>query len=149
MRSLWTTFGAAIPMAVLILSACSEAAPTDTDSPVMTEARFAELQAQAVRIAERVELAGRVTAEDRSQIDAIRRELDTCVDVTVERRRGPVPTETASAAIVPGVGGGCTPCPFIVRSGNCIGILRSSGPCRPGAGLERCFYNWYCYGSIA
>ena len=43
---------------------------------------------------------------------------------------------------------GCAPCPFIIFRGNRIGILRSEGPCRPGAGLERCFYTWIYVGQF-
>lgn len=138
-------------LALLVTAACTEAVPTQPVRPAMTEARFAELRQSALRIAERIEASGEVTAQDRLEIEAITQELDACVEVTRTPVGGELLTETATAdaplsgAPTPG----CRPCPFIISNGGCIGVLRSEGPCRPGAGLERCFYNWYCYSYTA
>jgi hypothetical protein len=139
----------ATALALVVLGACSDGAPTTPEAPEMTEARFVELREAALRIAGRIEAAGVITAADRIEIDALQRELDECID----RVDGPAPalsaesgaTVVAAAPTSPDPSAPCTPCPLIISNGNCIGVLRSSGPCRPGAGLERCFYNWYCY----
>jgi hypothetical protein len=130
-------------LALFAVAACSDGTPSAPAEPEMTQSRFLELQATAMRIAERVQEAGVITAADQAAIEALERELDTCVGV--ETSQGPS-TELASANtwVYPGP---CLSCPYIISNGNCIGVLRSEGPCRPGAGLERCFYSWYCYGT--
>jgi hypothetical protein len=130
-------------LALFAVAACGDVTPSAPAEQEMTQARFLELQASAIRIAERVQETGIITAADQAEIDALERELDACVGV--ETGQGAA-TELASATtgVYPGP---CLPCPFIISQGNCIGVLRSEGPCRPGAGLERCFYNWYCYGT--
>jgi len=70
-------------------------------------------------------------------LDAIRIEAGVVADSEL--------LTTAAVPIFPRAG--CKPCPFIIVRGNRIGILRSEGPCRPGAGLERCFYTWIYMGT--
>ena len=134
----------ATALALVLMFGCGEHAPTAPAEPQMTAERFETLRESAIRIANRVAATGEITAADRIEIEALQRELEECV------RTGVGPLASSTSASAPGDGaptGSCTPCPFIISNGNCIGVLRSSGPCRPGAGLERCFYNWYCYGS--
>jgi hypothetical protein len=147
-----TLYGFATGLALLVGAGCADGAPTEPAVPVMTEARFAELRDAAIRITERIDAAGEMTAEDRIEIEAISRELDACVEAggrSLATEAAAAPGSTTASPIYGGSpgGGSCLPCPFILSHGNCIGVLRSQGPCRPGAGLERCFYTWYCYGS--
>lgn len=145
-----------LALGFVLAAGCAERSPTEPAEPRITEARFAELRESAILIANRVNAAGEITATDRAEIEAIQRELGTCATAQDAARRMtghpatgvPAPV-TVAAPIGRSPNEGCMSCPFIIAHGNCIGVLRSSGPCRPGAGLERCFYNWYCYGSTA
>jgi hypothetical protein len=144
---------ASAALALFALAACGEGTPTAPAEPEMTETRFLELRESAMRIAERVQETGTLTAVDRAALDALERELVACVggeagDGTLHATTGATSSEAAGVSV--GVWPGpCLRCPLIISNGNCIGVLRSEGPCRPGAGLERCFYNWYCYGTTA
>jgi hypothetical protein len=141
-------------LALFALAACGEVTPTVPAEPEMTETRFLELRESAMRIAERVQETGTLTAVDRAALDALERELVACVggeagDGTLHATPGATSSGPAGISVGIWPGGDCQPCPLIISRGSCIGVLRSEGPCRAGAGLERCFYNWYCYGTTA
>jgi hypothetical protein len=141
----------ATALALFLAAACTDGAPTAPPEPEMTEARFLELHGSALQIANRIQAQGSITTEDRIELDAIGRELIECMEgsegsglLHASSIVGPDAGLVAAAPTNPLPTKGCQPCPFMIMKGSCIGVIRSWGPCRPGAGLERCFYTWYC-----
>lgn len=141
----WHMVAIAVGSLSLSLAGCSE----NISSIAVDDAEREALVQRTLALQARVTAAGRITAEQRGELEAIKREIGGWQertgrnDLSVSASRPSPSADMGTAALVSKdpTTPSCSPCPPVTFNGTYICFLSEEGPCRPGEFIQKtCVY---------